>query len=112
VTPAGSGIVNTANSTNSASWAPVFANGHTKYGFTTGGGSGSIFRHNAQAPTPERIDPPYPVGMFWDAPPQQGVTQAQCDKSRLQSSHSAAVLVGLGDGSVRTISGDVSQHSW
>jgi prepilin-type N-terminal cleavage/methylation domain-containing protein len=49
---------------------------------------------------------------YWDAPPQIGVTQAQCDKSRLQGFHTAQVLCGMGDGSVRGVSGAVTQQSW
>jgi type II secretory pathway pseudopilin PulG len=57
---------------------------------------------------------PYPGAFlqYWDAPPQFGITAAQCDKSRLQSFHSAGVVVTMGDGSVRTVSGNVSQPTW
>jgi hypothetical protein len=105
-------IVNTPESTNSKLWFPAFANGDATYGFTAGGVGGSIFRHNNQKPAPAPLNAPYAAGQYWDAPPQIGVTQAQCDKSRLQSFHTAAVMVGMGDGSVRTVSGAVSQHSW
>jgi type II secretory pathway pseudopilin PulG len=112
--PAGTekSIVNTPEATNSKLWFPVFANGDATYGFTAGGLQGSIFRHNNQKPAPAPINAPYATGLYWDAPPQFGVFQALCDKSRLQSFHTAAVLVGMGDGSVRTVSGAVSQHSW
>jgi hypothetical protein len=113
VTPAGNGIVNTKSATNGVLWTPVFANSHPTYGFTAGGLNGSIYRHNTQEPPPDPIGPPYAVGMYWDAPPQFQVTQAQCDKSRLQSSHTNnRLFVGMGDGSVRTITARVSQHSW
>jgi len=49
---------------------------------------------------------------YWDAPPQVGIIQSQCDKSRLQSFHTAAVIVGLGDGSARLVNGTVSQSTW
>jgi len=49
---------------------------------------------------------------YWDAPPQTGVTQAQCDKSRLQSFHTNAVIVTLGDGSVRVVNASISQGTW
>jgi type II secretory pathway pseudopilin PulG len=105
-------IVNTPEATNSKLWFPVFANGHATYGFTAGGVEGSIYRHNNQKPAPAPIIAPFAAGQYWDAPPQYGVLQSECDKSRLQSFHTAAVLVGMGDGSVRTVSGAVSQHSW
>jgi prepilin-type N-terminal cleavage/methylation domain-containing protein len=57
---------------------------------------------------------PYPGAamQYWDAPPQVGITQAQCDKSRLQSFHTNAVIVTLGDGSSRVVNGSISQPTW
>jgi prepilin-type N-terminal cleavage/methylation domain-containing protein len=49
---------------------------------------------------------------YWDAPPQTGILQSQCDKSRLQSFHTAAVVVAMGDGSVRTVGPSVTQGTW
>jgi hypothetical protein len=113
VTPSGNGIVNTKSATNGALWTPVFANSNATYGFTAGGLNGSIYQYNTQDPPPDPIKPPYAVGMYWDAPPQYEITQAQCDKSRLQSFHSnRRLFVSMGDGSVRTIAATVSQHSW
>jgi hypothetical protein len=107
----GNSIVNDENSSNSNLWAPVFANSHPTRGFSAGGLNGSIFDFNNQkkVPTPP-LRPPYAVGQYWDAPPQTGITQAQCDKSRLQSFHTGAVV--MGDGSVRVVSGQVSQETW
>jgi hypothetical protein len=112
--PAGAGgsIINTPESTNSPLWFPVFANGDPTYGFTAGGLKGSIFRHNSQMPAPAPIQAPYEERTYWDAPPQIAVQRTACDKSRLQSGHAKTVLIGLGDGSVRTVNGEVSQHSW
>jgi prepilin-type N-terminal cleavage/methylation domain-containing protein len=46
--------------------------------------------------------------------PQYKPTQAQCDKpsSRAQGSSTGVVNVGMGDGSVRTVSSGVSQTTW
>jgi prepilin-type N-terminal cleavage/methylation domain-containing protein len=57
---------------------------------------------------------PYPGAFlqYWDAPPQTGIRQSQCDKSRLQSFHSAGVVVALGDGSAHTVTGTISQPTW
>jgi hypothetical protein len=113
-TGAGNSIVNLPDSTNSYLWAPVFANSHRTNGFSGGGLKGSIFEFNNQkkVPTPV-LGPPYAIAQYWDAPPQAGITQAQCDKSRLQSFHTArAVVVCMGDGSCRILSGQVSQGTW
>jgi len=50
--------------------------------------------------------------LYWDAPPQTGIIQSQCDKSRLQGFHTAAVIVCMGDGSARTVSGQITQGTW
>jgi type II secretory pathway pseudopilin PulG len=105
-------IVNVPDSTNSKLWAPVFANGNSAYGFTGGGQDGSIFQYNARGLDRPPLAQPYAFGQYWDAPPQTGITQSQCDKSRLQSFHTAAVIVGMGDGSVRVVNGNVSQATW
>jgi type II secretory pathway pseudopilin PulG len=105
-------IVNAPDSTNSKLWAPVFANGNSAYGFTAGGQDGSIFQYNTRGLDRPPLAQPYTFGQYWDAPPQTGITQSQCDKSRLQSFHTAAVTVSMGDGSVRVVSGDVSQPTW
>ena len=102
--------MNTPGATNSYLWAPVFANDNPAYGFTRGGLDGSIAEHNAREPAP--LVAPYAAGQFWDAPPQSGIVQAQCDKSRLQSWHTKAVVTTMGDGSVRVVSGDISQTTW
>jgi prepilin-type N-terminal cleavage/methylation domain-containing protein len=52
------------------------------------------------------------VQQYYDSPPQFGITLAQCDKSRLQSFHTAAVVVTMGDGSVRLVSPNVTQTTW
>jgi prepilin-type N-terminal cleavage/methylation domain-containing protein len=49
---------------------------------------------------------------YWDTPPQNGATEATCDKSRLQSFHTAVVMVCMGDGSVRTVSTQITQPTW
>jgi len=93
-------------------WAPVMANG-SFFGFNTAGRHGSIFQYNTHVPPPAtQITPPYAAMSYWDAPPQTGITQAQCDKSRLQSFHTAAVVVGMGDGSARLVNGTVTQATW
>jgi prepilin-type N-terminal cleavage/methylation domain-containing protein len=108
----------------SNAWAPVFANANLAYGYTFtapvgAATTGSIYQYNTQSPppatpilTPWGSPPSGPGQQYWDAPPQIAATQAQCDKSRLQSFHTAAVLVCMGDGSVRTVSGVVTQPSW
>jgi len=93
-------------------WAPVFANGST-YGFDIAASAGSIFNYNTTTPPPATaIGAPYATLSYWDAPPQSGITQAACDKARLQSFHTAAVVVGLGDGSSRVVNSTVTQATW
>jgi type II secretory pathway pseudopilin PulG len=112
--PVGSGdsIVNEPGATNSYLWTPVFANSSPAYGFTAGEPGGSIFKYNARGLDRPRLAEPYAFEQYWDAPPQTGITQSQCDKSRLQSFHTAAVLVCMGDGSVRVVNANVSQATW
>jgi len=138
-TPTGTGISNPAGvGANGNVWAPVFANANLVYGFvnsatlksgtSTARNSGSIYQFNIQPAPPLTATitatvtgapstAPAPgwnltVNTYWDAPPQIGVTQAACDKSRLQGFHTAVVLCGMGDGSVRSIAGTVTQPSW
>jgi prepilin-type N-terminal cleavage/methylation domain-containing protein len=115
---------NNISGTNSNAWAPVFANANLSYGYTLtalvgSATTGSIYQYNTQSPPPAMpivapwgSPPAGPGQQYWDAPPQIAVTQAQCDKARLQGFHTAAVLCGLGDGSVRTVAGSVTQPSW
>ncbi len=50
---------------------------------------------------------------FWDLNlPQLKPSPAQCNQNLLQSPFSGGVLVGLGDGSVRSVSTGVSQTTW
>jgi prepilin-type N-terminal cleavage/methylation domain-containing protein len=111
----------------------------TQNGPNTDGYNGSIFLNNTNpgdnttggpfAPVPLQITAtqppnsqaaPGPYGwntqngrlQYWDAPPQTGIIQSQCDKSRLQSFHTAAVVVCMGDGSTRVVNGAVSQGTW
>ena len=44
--------------------------------------------------------------------PQVHPTQALADKSRANSAHTSGVLVGLVDGSVRMVTGGVTQPTW
>jgi prepilin-type N-terminal cleavage/methylation domain-containing protein len=44
--------------------------------------------------------------------PQVQPTNAQCDRWRAQGHSSGVTLVGLGDGSVRTVSQSVSEQTW
>jgi len=116
------------------------AGGSTGYTVTNsntgnGGYNGSIFQSNANPgdgntpgpyiPAPTQITATTPttgvtlgwnlpgaVRTYWDAPPQTGILQNTCDKSRLQSFHTAAVIVTMGDGSARTVSGVVTQPTW
>ncbi|VTR93053.1 Uncharacterized protein OS=Blastopirellula marina DSM 3645 GN=DSM3645_20902 PE=4 SV=1: N_methyl_2: SBP_bac_10 [Gemmata massiliana] len=49
----------------------------------------------------------------WNQAPLFGVTQsAATDRSRVYSNHSSGCLVGLADGSVRSVGASVSQLSW
>ncbi len=57
----------------------------------------------------------FPAGgnaAYWDTPPQSGAVQTSCDKSRLQSFHTANVVVCMGDGSIRTVSTGITQPTW
>ncbi len=117
--PTGPAIVNAAGapgSTTSRFWAPAFANSHSQFGFAGGGHAGSIYLHNTNAagadPAPAQIHEPYAAGLYWDAPPQVGVTRWACDKSRLQSPHARAAQVAMGDGSTRGVIANVSQPTW
>jgi hypothetical protein len=111
-TGADDSIVNTPEATNSKLWFPAFANGDATHGFTSGGRQGSIYRHNNREPAPAPVLPPYAPGAYWDAPPQIDIQVSECDKSRLQGFHRSMALLGMGDGSVRAVSGKLSQHSW
>jgi prepilin-type N-terminal cleavage/methylation domain-containing protein len=117
-------------------WSPVFANSNTSFGFAQSAApvpfastnyTGSVYLYNTQfgdppgatgspAPGYSQITtfgpPAYPLCSFWDAPPQTNIAASACDKSRLQSFHTAGVLVGMGDGSVRSVSGTVSWKTW
>jgi prepilin-type N-terminal cleavage/methylation domain-containing protein len=75
----------------------IWAEGGQGVGPTSGGGSGTDY----QAPS------------FWNLNlPQLKPTQLQCNPALLQSPFSGGVLVGLGDGSVRSVSSGVSQPTW
>jgi prepilin-type N-terminal cleavage/methylation domain-containing protein len=117
-------------------WTPVFANSNVNSGFALTAApvpygstnfTGSIFQYNTQFGDPPgatqppppgytqitAFDPPgYPICSFWDAPPQTNIAPSACDKSRLQSFHTAAVLVGMGDASVRAVQGNVGWKTW
>jgi prepilin-type N-terminal cleavage/methylation domain-containing protein len=117
-------------------WHPTFANSNVKSGFALTAApvpfgstnfTGSIFQYNTQFGDPPgatqtpppgysqitAFDPPaYPICSFWDAPPQTNIAISACDKSRLQSFHASAVLVGMGDGSVRAVQGNVGWKTW
>jgi hypothetical protein len=104
-------IVNKPGATNSKLWTSVFVNGDETYGFTAGGVKGSSSDYNR--PNPVRpFDAPYAACLYWDAPPQFGITPAQCDKARLQGLHTRAIIVCMGDGSVRVVAAGVSQATW
>jgi prepilin-type N-terminal cleavage/methylation domain-containing protein len=51
------------------------------------------------------------TSLAWQ-PPQNGPTQAACNKALVQSGHTNQVLALLGDGSVRGISASISQSTW
>jgi prepilin-type N-terminal cleavage/methylation domain-containing protein len=93
-------------------WAPVFANANLTYGYQGAGTTGSIYLWNAVLPPLPQINPPYLICEYWDAPPQAGILQSQCDKSRLQSFHTAAVVASMGDGSVRLVNQNITQATW
>jgi hypothetical protein len=94
--PAGAnGLGDTATTTTSFLWAPAFGNSHPRYGFA----------RQATGQAKEALT-------YWDLPPQVGITQARCDKARLQSFHSAAVAIGMGDGSVRLANGSITVATW
>jgi hypothetical protein len=44
--------------------------------------------------------------------PQMAPTPNNCYPMLLQSPYAGGILVGLGDGSVRSVSSGVSQYSW
>jgi prepilin-type N-terminal cleavage/methylation domain-containing protein len=48
----------------------------------------------------------------WNQPPQIGAPQSACEPSRANSAHPWVCVVGLADGSVRTISASLSQPTW
>jgi hypothetical protein len=84
---------------SSVDWAPVFAWNATAYQPT-------------QATNPAYLQ-------NWRLPPQiqpsvtrTGGTPEQCDASRPSTGHSSASVVGMGDGSVRTVAAGVSPATW
>jgi prepilin-type N-terminal cleavage/methylation domain-containing protein len=116
-------------------WSPVFANANITYGFTLTAApvpygstkyTGSIYQYNTQYGDPPNTaqappgysqittfgPPAYPICSFWDAPPQTNISLADCDKSRLQSFHQSVVQVGMGDGSVRPVQGNIVWKTW
>ena len=101
-------IVNTAESTNSNLWAPVFANNNAAYGFTAGALKGSIFEYNAQGAEPEPLTEPFAIGQYWGRITARRRTfsrPSMRQESRLQSFHSGTVVVTMADGRVRLVSG-------
>jgi prepilin-type N-terminal cleavage/methylation domain-containing protein len=130
-----------ATATYSQFWMPVMANNNVNYGYVAGSGgitqyAGSIYNWNVDPGNPPGHTTPYGVGQnngtpitarsvsppgwdtsagwnqYWDAPPQVGITQGQCQKARNQSFHTAAVIVCMGDGAVRVVNSSVSQPTW
>jgi prepilin-type N-terminal cleavage/methylation domain-containing protein len=73
-------------------WTPVIANTRTWTGNTVGG----IANWTSIALQPPQIAP----------------TLAQCSKALSQAAHTGQVLVGLMDGSVRGVSGSVTNTTW
>jgi hypothetical protein len=105
-------IVNAPEATNSKLWTPVFANSHPGHGFSAGGINGSIFEYTKRRPAATPLVEPYAAGQYWDAPPQTGISRWKCDKARPQGLHTNAIVVCMGDGSTRIVSGQVSQATW
>jgi type II secretory pathway pseudopilin PulG len=105
-------IVNTPAATNSKLWFTAFANSNPIQGFTSGGIGGSIFEYTKRRPAATPLVEPYAAGQYWDAPPQTGISRWECDKARPQSLHTNAIVVCMGDGSSRIVSGQVSQATW
>ena len=118
-------------------WSPIFANANVSFGFTQTAApvpfgstafTGSVYQYNTQYGDPPGTGgaavppgysqittfgpPAYPICSFWDAPPQTNIAAAACDKARLQSFHKATVLVGIGDGSVRPVQGNIGWRTW
>ena len=51
-------------------------------------------------------------GAFAFSPPQTGIIYTAADKRLVNSGHMNSVMVGLFDGSVRSVSGSISQLTW
>jgi prepilin-type N-terminal cleavage/methylation domain-containing protein len=98
----------------SVDWSPVFAWDYPSYmiaatapiGYASTGAAGIATAANA-----------YLQG--WNLPPQirpvitlNNDPNTQCDVSRPSTGHSSVCMVGMADGSARTVSGTVSQASW
>ena len=80
----------------------------TKYGRCGSGDGGALWAHGTWN---------WPWMSVWainvtNLPPQIGPTQAACDPTRTQAFNSSGAMVGLCDGSVRTVNPNVSQLSW
>ncbi len=86
--------------------------GYQQITATTNGGSVNTITPGWNVTAPAGTFPTNGVLAYWDAPPQNGAVQTSCDKSRLQSFHTANVVVCMGDGSVRTVSTHVTQPTW
>jgi prepilin-type N-terminal cleavage/methylation domain-containing protein len=89
------------------SWdAPVF-NGPTKGG-TAVGGNGITFPYGVANAGYPRIA----ASVYQGSALQSGTSITTCDYSTLQAMHTGVVMMGLGDGSVRPVSNNVSLTSW
>jgi prepilin-type N-terminal cleavage/methylation domain-containing protein len=86
--------------------------GYAQITSNTGGGTVNTITPGWNVNTPAGTFPTNGVLAYWDAPPQAGAVQTTCDKSRLQSFHTANVVCCMGDGSVRTVSTQVTQPTW
>ena len=67
---------------------------------------------NTSALFPPMVGDSIDYSSTWNLVPQSGVTQANCSKGQSQSFHPGSVVVGVADGSVKTVSANISQPTW
>lgn len=89
----------------SVDWSPYFAWNHSSYITGTTSGQPLYLKNWDQTP---QIRPRSPLSTTAELTPAPDV----CDTSRPSTSHNRAALVAMADGSVRSVSGNVTQPAW
>src|SRR5581483_12040615 len=92
---------------------PIYA---SKFAKSLGAGAGLWVDPNSTTPTKGPGSWTNNAGAFnlnsGSIPFQVQPSKTSCDISILQTAHSGGMVVGLGDGSVRTVNGNISVATW